>query len=598
MRYRSIPILVLILNLALGCASAAQDQLQQVVTFIHFNDLHAHLVPHKDLVRDPATKVTRIEERGGLARAATLIQRIRSDNPASVLMNIGDTYHGGAEAMFTNGNAIVDPVNALGIDVGVPGNWDYAYGPLVTQLRYGSLNVLERIVLAGIAGVAMSSGPVKRPGFPSLAANVTYTKPFYRAGDPFLEATLIKEIGGIRVGFVGLSSDIVPRMSEAMAWGLDFVQGEAAYRALVERHATALRQQGAAIVVVMSELGIHKDYQLAQGLPRGLVDVFFSAHTHEATYQPLVTASGTLVVEAGNDGTIGRMDIAVRDGRVSGHRWQLLPVDAKLPEDSRVAALVAQARAPFLTAKVNMEVPMPFVHQHLDQSIATVVGHVDGLLHRRNALENPFNDAFTEALRRHADTQVAITPGFRFDSVVGASYEDSAVAGGDVTLEDLYRFFPAPYALASGEISGQALTSMLEEQLTAVFSTDAFKQSGGWLEGYAGLKVTLNLHGPDGQRVREAHLTGVPAPLADLARITVAGCQRPDDDKHTLCSQSGFNQLHPLIDARTGKAWTPVDFTAWALRKGLLIAPNTPRLQDLDKLPLWPKTPFVQPLNP
>ena len=77
-------------------------------------------------------------ERGGLARLATLIKKIRSENPNSVLMNIGDTYHGGVEGLFTNGNAIVDPVNALGIDVGVPGNWDYAYGPGVFRLRYAT----------------------------------------------------------------------------------------------------------------------------------------------------------------------------------------------------------------------------------------------------------------------------------------------------------------------------------------------------------------------------------------------------------------------------------------------------------------------------
>ncbi len=114
----------------------------RTVTLIHLNDLHANLVPHLDLERvesgDGAATATRVVERGGIARIATLVGRIRSENPDALLMNVGDTYHGGVEALYTRGNAIVPAVNALGIDVGVPGNWDFAYGAVTTRMRLPS----------------------------------------------------------------------------------------------------------------------------------------------------------------------------------------------------------------------------------------------------------------------------------------------------------------------------------------------------------------------------------------------------------------------------------------------------------------------------
>tara|TARA_R110001599_G_scaffold337686_1_gene556217 strand:- start:36328 stop:36636 length:309 start_codon:yes stop_codon:yes gene_type:complete len=71
------------------------------LVFIHLNDLHANLVPHRDLVRDTGgSKLTsHIEIRGGLARIATLIGQIRAREPPTILMNIGDTYHGGARTV-------------------------------------------------------------------------------------------------------------------------------------------------------------------------------------------------------------------------------------------------------------------------------------------------------------------------------------------------------------------------------------------------------------------------------------------------------------------------------------------------------------------
>ena len=364
------------------------------VTFIHHNDLHAHLTTHADRVADAGDTGSRIVERGGLARIATLIKRIRADNPYNILMNIGDTFHGGVEATFTLGNAIVAPVDALNIDVGVPGNWDFAYGPTVTRLRFtGEVPNLP------IFRLAAPEIDIEGPAYPNLAANITLDDPDPNAGQPFLPPTIVLERGGVRVGMIGISSDIVPLMYEGLAVGLDFLSGETAYRDLINHHAAALRGEGADIVVVMSELGIQKDYRLAQIIDVGAVDVIFSAHTHETAYEPLSSSSGALVVEAGNDGYLGRFDITVTEGSITARHWQLISIDTSIPEDAGMKALVDAARAPFLGADPNMTIPLPFSVQQLHLPIDTIAGHSDVALDRRDVLESTFNNAYTDLLR-------------------------------------------------------------------------------------------------------------------------------------------------------------------------------------------------------
>lgn len=575
------------------------------ITFIHMNDLHAHLSPHADIVPDAPTGAsashTKIVTRGGLARAATLIQQIRATNPNSVLMNIGDTYHGGVEALYTNGNAIVDPVNALGVDVGVPGNWDYAYGPLVTRKRYATLSSEESLLLSKLMGFNGSVGDVKRPTFPNLAANATYTLPPAKAGQPFLPPTLLKTIGGVKVGFIGITSDIVAQMSDLLAIGLSFVQGEDNYRQLINQHASDLRAQGAVIVVVMSELGIHKDNRLAQVIQPGLVDVFFSAHTHEAVFTPLTSTSGALVVEAGNDGYLGRMDVTVQQGKATGFAWKLLPVDSTIVGDPAVQALVDIARAPFLVAQPNLTVPMPYTSQALLQPINTVVGHTNGALDRRHALENTFNDVYADALRRKTGTDLVLTPGFRFDSVIpqaGTTFEDNTVANGDITLEDVYRFFPVSYTLSTAQVSGLRLKQIVEQNLGAVYSHDAFRQGGGWFDGYSGLGLQLNLANPDGARVVSAWLSDSGNGVNDGDLYSITGCTRPLDATDTLCSYTGFTNVQALINPTTATAWTAADMFVELLTKGSLPALGQKRFVDLNNTTVWPETPFVQPVTP
>jgi 2',3'-cyclic-nucleotide 2'-phosphodiesterase (5'-nucleotidase family) len=579
-------------SLPAAASVADGDVLAKTITFIHLNDLHAHLTTHPELVR--IGEKSQLEQRGGMARLATLIKRLRQQYPESVLMNIGDAFHGGAEALFTNGNAIIDPVNALGVDVGVVGNWDYAYGPIVTRSRFGALK----------SQGFFTDGTIQRVNYPTLAANLKISLPFFRRGDYLMPPTMVKEIDGIKIGFIGITSDIVPRMHPMLAFGLNFLDYDTkTYAELITKHAKDLRAQGAQIVVVMSELGIQKDYSLANVVPVNLIDVFFSAHTHEVVRKPLTTKSGALVVEAGGDGAyLGRMNITVKNNKVVKRDWFLYDVTTKISEDQQMKALVATARAPFLGDHVNIKLPSMAANIRLTQSIDTVVGYTSVPLDRHNALESTFNDAMADVMRKVGNTQIAITPGFRFDSpvyVAGTVLEDNTIANGAITLEDVYRYFPVPYLVATGQITAEKLRQVIEYNLTSVFSPDIALQSGGWADGWSGLKIRLDLARPNGSRVLDMQLKDELQPLLPSQILTVTGCARPFDVKAdtTLCSYDGFESVESLVNPDTNKPWTAADLFVYGLKNGLIGKQNRLDVEDVNQTKMWPVDSFVQPLK-
>lgn len=573
-------------------ASSQTGASATTLTFIANNDLHAHLTPHLDKVVKNNQVV--YESRGGIARIATLVKQIRAQNPNSVLMNIGDTYHGGVEGLYTLGNAVVDPVNALGIDVGVPGNWDFAYGPNVFRLRYvNNLTSFQQRLLQATVGFA-----IKKPAFINLAANM-YSTRGANSGGLLLPGTTIKTVGGVKVGFIGLTSDIVAQMDPLLAMGVTFTEGEAAYRELINGHAQSLRSQGAELVVVMSELGLHKDYRLADVIMPGLVQVFFSAHTHDVVSTPLKGKSGALVVQAGHDGWLGRMDVTLNGGQAPTFNWTVLAVDANVPEDAHMKALVNAARAPFLVANPNMTVPMNGMTLKLTEPINKVLAYVYTPLDREHALESTFNNAWTDTLRQQFATDLALTPGFRMDAPIpaaGTSYEDRHIANGAITVEDVYRYFPVPYTLAKGNIAAATLKSILERNLTAVYSLNSFAQHGGWLDGWSGLSINLDLSRPDGLRVQSiGRSNGIP--IAPNEVLSVAGCLRPSDTSgSTLCSYAGFSNVVPLVNPSTGNAWYPQELLSAALTNGQFATGTRRSIVDAAATPAWPDQPYVQPL--
>jgi hypothetical protein len=223
---------------------------------------------------------------------------------------------------------------------------------------------------------------------------------------------------------------------------------------------------------------------------------------------------------------------------------------------------------------------------------------------RQDSLDSRFNAGWTDMLREMTGTQIAITPGFRFGEPVaghGEHYEDGAVASGDITIEDAYRFFPMGYSIATAETNGAHIRGAIEGIMSRTFSPDDFEKRGGWNYGYSGLDIDVDLSAPDNQRIRSLRYSDTGLPVALTDKITVTGCRRtPIEFDGYLCAIPNFTNVQPVIGGGPGPVDAlpiqAVDMFEKALKLHAFDG-SRHTYNDLNNTPLWPDAPYITPID-
>ena len=194
-----------VLGLALSTAGLPANA-DKEITIVHTGDFHGHLIPRANVRSD---SVGRME--GGLARIATQIRKIRRDEDHVLYVHTGDTIQGGAEVLYTRGQAMVDIVDMPEFrpDAFAPGNWEFVYGTDRFVELFGSVNGASR--------------------WGTVAANVFYTTGggtcVNRTGTRPVNPYKIQQVGTIKVGILGLTTDRGPQVvGSTVTRGLCFLK--------------------------------------------------------------------------------------------------------------------------------------------------------------------------------------------------------------------------------------------------------------------------------------------------------------------------------------------------------------------------------------
>lgn len=479
--------------LAISPAQAADNEL----TIIHTGDFHGHLIPRAN-VRSDASGMPWGGE-GGLARVATMVNRIRNHGSNVLYVHTGDTIQGGAEVAFTRGQAIVDILNMpeFGMDAFAPGNWEFVYG----TNRF----------------VELFGGAAPKAPWGTVAANVFYTNGggtcANRNGTRPVAPYKIKMIGKLKVGILGLTTDRGPQVvGSSVTKGLCFLKnGDDVYTtdpttgvttqtvggvdSEVAQQVAYLRNVERVDVLVMaSEMGLANNIRLAEKIDG--IDVVLSSDMHEESRQPVVVVhpnSGrkTLVVEEGQDGTMmGRIKLEVENGRITEWEWKPITVNASIPENPRVAAKIAQIRAGFIGPNYANNIN-PFNGSHLKRPIDQVVGSTAVPLHRSNfshenmpgVIEGSSHDFLTDAFKAMTGAQIGAIRGFRYGTHVPV---------GNIKYEDLFHFMPIGAQIAMANLKGQAIKNQIENAADGSLNPDVTKWTGGWLFNFSGLTMDLD----------------------------------------------------------------------------------------------------------
>ncbi len=437
----------------------------QKLTLIQQNDTHAQFEAHPELFwRDGKPTYRTL---GGYARAATLVRQIRDETEGACLfVDCGDAIHGTAIAQWTRGAAVVAVLNAMGVDLMVPGNWEWGFGPQVLRERVAEMN------------------------FPVLCCNALRAE----TGEREFEPCQVREIGGVRVGILGVTSPIVTQtMPRPMGLGLRFEEPvDALPKALFKlRH-----EQGAELIVVVSHVGFPQDVKLAKEVEG--IDVLLSAHTHNRLEEP-VQIGKTLLIQSGFGGSfLGRLDLEVRGGKIDGWTHRLLPVEDSIEPDAGVLQVVNEQLAP-----------------HRDK-LNEVVGQTATPLNRMTVLEATMDNLLTDAYLGATGAEVAFSHGWRYGS---------PILPGQVTLGDLWQIVPTNPEIVTFELSGAQIKQRIEANLENVYAPDAFDQKGGFVMRVSGLNAVVCLNNSKGTRVEHLDIAGAPLDPKRRYRVAAAGEQ-------------------------------------------------------------------------
>ncbi|MDR9393127.1 MAG: thiosulfohydrolase SoxB [Roseovarius sp.] len=423
---------------------------------------------HYALTYDDFTALARTYGKvGGLDRVATVINSIRAERPDALLLDGGDTWHGSYTCYHTEGQDMVNVMNALKPDA-MTFHWEFTLGQermreLVGELPFASLgqNIFD----------AMWDEP---------AAEFAPYKFFER--------------GGTKIAVIGQAFPYMPIANPGWMFpDYSFGIRDENMQAMVDE----VRAKGAELVVCLSHNGFDVDKKMADVVTG--IDVILSGHTHDALPEP-VQVNDTIIVASGSNGKfVSRVDLDVRNGRMMGFRHKLIPVFSDvITPDKDVAALIDEQRAPYL------------------DKLTEVVGQTDSLLYRRGNFNGSWDDLICDALLAERDAEIAMSPGVRWGP--------SMIPGQDITREDIWNVTSMTYGEAyRSEMTGEFLKVILEDVADNIFNPDPFYQQGGDMVRIGGMGYRIDVRKPQGERISDMTLLKTGEPIDPARNYVVAG---------------------------------------------------------------------------
>ena len=396
--------------------------------------------------------------RGGMARLATLVKRLRAAHPNVVFAHAGDLLSPSPMSTALRGAQMIAVLNALGLDVATFGNHEFDFGSGVLRER-----------VAASRFVWLSANVVERGS----------ARPF---GGAVREARQAR--GGVGVGLFGLTTAETASTSAAGA-DVEFHDPQAEGVTV----AAELRRLGADLIVAVTHQHMSADRALAAAAD---VDVVLGGHEHE----PLVAEEGKAVItKAGSDARyLVEVDVWMRPGGALVERsWTFHEVSARLPEDPDVAAVVRAYET------------------RLGRELDTQVGRTTVPLEARRAplrtQETNLGDFLADAMRARLDADVALING-------GGIRTDRVVPAGPLTKRDVLGLLPFTNVVLKLAVPGARLREALEQGLSRLE-----REGGGYLQ-VSGLRLAYDPRLPAGRRVLGVEVGG--APLDSARTYTVA----------------------------------------------------------------------------
>ena len=427
---------------------------------------------------------------GGFPRLAAVIKAERAKNPNTVVVNAGDLISPSVFSGFDKGEHMIVFANMIGTDVMAPGNHEYDFGTDVAWQRMGESN------------------------FPWIAANITGMD---GSAVPGLAKSLVKDIGGVKIGFVGLAQEETAELSTGT--NLTFTSAFDAAKA----ESKALREAGAEFVVAIN----HNTRPIAETILTGAgVDLVLNGHNHDLWM--LYTGKSAAMESQSDARQIAIADITFNISEKDGKR------SVSWSPAFRVVASASVTPDPEVTAKVAE------YKGALDKELAVEVGSTAIELDSRKpsvrGMETTMGDVIADALKAAMGADVAITNG-------GGIRGDKVYPAGTVlTRGDILKELPFGNKTVMVEVTGQVIKDALENGVSKI------EEQAGRFPQVSGLSFTVDKAQAAGSRVSDILVNGAPLDLAATYKLATNDYMLGGGDGYTMLKSGKL-----LVNAESAK---------------------------------------------
>lgn len=513
-----------------------------VLTVAHLNDTHSHLEaePVTLTINGMATTV----QAGGFARLQTLVDGLRGESPNFLLLHAGDAVQGTLYFTLFNGTVEFDFLNRLGVSAMTFGNHEFDRGPTAIP------------------------GYLKRANFPFVSSNIDFS------GEPAIvgrvSRTVINDIGGERIGIIGLTTETTPQstLNPGKVRFLDVVES-------ARQQVAELENQGVNKIIALTHLGFEQDRKLAAAVNG--IDIIVGGHSHTLLGEParlsaigltpehpypteVMTPDGgkTLVAHAWQWGhVLGNLRVTFDSaGRVRGYvPGAVMPVadsftrnGVMVPPGSAAYQEIVQVLRMTGTARVVHEDPA---------SAAALAPYTARLSEFRTRPVGTAAENLPRGLNSGpgvlgANAMLAAVPGARVALLnYGAVRKD--LRSGVISVGDVLEVMPFGNTLVAVDLTGSELKQALEEGIQ--FLLEKYGRGKQALPYVAGISLNVNLAAEPGKRItslaiREASGGYRPVNPAITYRTVVNSFIAGGGDGFTsIKSARGFRNDTGIIDS-------------------------------------------------
>jgi 5'-nucleotidase len=388
-----------------------------------------------------------VDGAGGLARVATLKQKLSRAGATTLLLLAGDFLSSSVASTVFKGEQMIAALNAVGLDIATLGNHEFDFGADI---------LLQRMAEARWQWVVAN------------AIDRTTGRPVGGAA-PYV----VRTIGALRVGIIGLcSTEGVVRDRLARIDIGDPLKAAAKYIPM-------LRRERVDVIVALTHLTFEEDRLLAERFPE--IDVIVGGHEH---FPIAATANRTFISKAGSDAKfVARIDIAKRRSGVVERFYELIPVTAAIEEEPNTAAIVNAFESKLGAA--------------MEEVVATIRAPLEGTAIRLRAGETNLGNLVADAVRAAANSDLAIVNG-------GGIRGDRVHPAGPMTRRRLIEIHPFGNVVCTLAVPGRVVIEALEHGVSRLPAT------AGQFPQVSGLTFQVNPDATPGARVSDVRVGNAP----------------------------------------------------------------------------------------